>query len=52
MRLAAAAEKDPRGPAGHLHRQVLKQIGELAEGATDGRHVLGMSLGRGICGTV
>jgi hypothetical protein len=23
MRLAAAAEKDPRGLAGHLHRQVL-----------------------------
>ncbi len=47
MRLAAAAEKDPRGPAGHLHRQVLKQIGDLAEGATDGRHALGYESGKG-----
>ncbi|TCC35046.1 hypothetical protein [Kribbella sindirgiensis] len=47
MRLAAAAEKDPRGSAGHLHRQVLKQIGALAEGVTDGRHALGYEAGKG-----
>ncbi|GAA1138576.1 hypothetical protein GCM10009630_41910 [Kribbella jejuensis] len=47
MRLAAAAEKDPRGPAGYLHRQVLKQIGELAAGVSDGRHALGYESGKG-----
>ena len=47
MRLAADAEKDPRGPAGYLHRQVLKQIGDLAEGSTDGRHALGYESGKG-----
>jgi hypothetical protein len=47
MRLAAAAEKDPRGSAGYLHRQVLKQIGDLAEGVTDGLHVLGYESGKG-----
>ncbi|MFD7160208.1 hypothetical protein ACFV9C_36855 [Kribbella sp. NPDC059898] len=47
MRLAAAAEEDPRGPAGYLHRQVLKQIGDLALGSTDGRHALGYESGKG-----
>lgn len=46
-RLASAAEKDPRGAAGYLHRQVLKQIGDLAQGATDGRHALGYEAGKG-----
>ncbi|MFF0343422.1 hypothetical protein [Kribbella sp. NPDC004875] len=46
-RLAVAAEKDPRGPAGHLHRQLLTQISDLANGTTDGHHALGYESGKG-----
>jgi hypothetical protein len=47
MRLAAEAGKEPSGPAGYLHRQVLKQISDLGRGSAGGRHVLGYESGKG-----
>ncbi|MGW6279926.1 hypothetical protein [Kribbella sp. NPDC055071] len=47
MRLAAAAEQNPRSPAGYVHRRVLMQMEDLADGTTDGRHALGYESGKG-----
>jgi hypothetical protein len=47
MRLAAAAEQNPQGPAGYLHRRALMLLEDLADGTTDGRHALGYESGKG-----
>lgn len=46
-RLTAAAGRNPGGPEDYVRRQVLREMGELAAGTSDGRHALGYESGKG-----
>jgi hypothetical protein len=39
--------RDPSGPAAVLRRNVLREMADLASGASDGHHVLGYEAGKG-----
>jgi hypothetical protein len=46
-RIDAVASRNPAGPEATLRRQVLRQMLDLANGKTDGHHVLGHESGKG-----
>jgi hypothetical protein len=46
-RLTAAAARDPGGREDYVRRQVIREMGALAAGTTDGRHALGYESGKG-----
>ena len=46
-RLTASARLNPGGPEDYVRRQVIREMGELAGGGSDGRHALGYESGKG-----